>query len=589
MKKKTRFLSVLLAVFLLFSAVPFSFSAAESYVDRFEGFIDDEGGMIEFIPEESGWYGFYSVSNGDAYGYLYDEEFNEIAYGDDTYTDFNFYIKAYLSAGKTYYLEVYDYAAYEGEEIWIEVYVEETVVAMDATILYEPEDKTVIEGAEYETVNLDELVVEFGLSDGSKETWSYWHDNTVANSVVFWGFALDENDEILVEDGKVILWINCDDAYLELEFEVVENPAESFEVDAEPIVLYENYDGVLDEDTGIFYYWYQFGMEDTVTVHYKDGTSVTDKVMFFADDYGCQVDTYDTQDTEPWKAGKDNFFYATYLGFEIKVPVEIVPIPVKNVELTKLPDKTAYESCYEPLWQGAEVTLTLKDGSKVSKTINEDDLMYNAYLDEYTLEVGGFEVYIYLWNEGYEIACFDLVNTIEGFTFIEPKAIADRTVVQASETGEGTIIDVVYEDGEKETFEFDVMDYWDPMDISFGRIKTEHGYTDYTIEPAYEGEEIIGYDIWFLNDYVFAELDKMISLPEDDFCFAGDADENGTVNIKDATAIQKHTAGIITLSDKGGKLADVDVSGSVNVKDATAIQKWIAGIETGLSIGDYVN
>lgn len=58
----------------------------------------------------------------------------------------------------------------------------------------------------------------------------------------------------------------------------------------------------------------------------------------------------------------------------------------------------------------------------------------------------------------------------------------------------------------------------------------------------------------------------------------GDANEDGTLNIKDATLIQKHIASIITLSERGVKLADFDESGDINIKDATAIQKYIAGI-----------
>ncbi len=61
----------------------------------------------------------------------------------------------------------------------------------------------------------------------------------------------------------------------------------------------------------------------------------------------------------------------------------------------------------------------------------------------------------------------------------------------------------------------------------------------------------------------------------------GDADADGKVNIKDATAIQKHIANLITLTEDGYGVADVDASGSVNIKDATAIQKHIAGIDTG--------
>ncbi|MBQ8001236.1 MAG: hypothetical protein IJ298_08605 [Ruminococcus sp.] len=65
----------------------------------------------------------------------------------------------------------------------------------------------------------------------------------------------------------------------------------------------------------------------------------------------------------------------------------------------------------------------------------------------------------------------------------------------------------------------------------------------------------------------------------------GDADCDGTVNIKDATAIQKHIANIVVLSEDGYAVSDVDASDDINIKDATAIQKHIAGIDTGFPIG----
>ncbi len=65
----------------------------------------------------------------------------------------------------------------------------------------------------------------------------------------------------------------------------------------------------------------------------------------------------------------------------------------------------------------------------------------------------------------------------------------------------------------------------------------------------------------------------------------GDANCDNTVNVKDATAIQKHIAGLIVLTSEGLAVADADGSGAVNVKDATAIQKHIAGMDTGFGIG----
>ena len=66
----------------------------------------------------------------------------------------------------------------------------------------------------------------------------------------------------------------------------------------------------------------------------------------------------------------------------------------------------------------------------------------------------------------------------------------------------------------------------------------------------------------------------------------GDADLNDVVNIKDATAIQKHAAALITLDGVALTLSDVTADNSVNVKDATAIQKFVAGLLAVFPAGD---
>ena len=67
----------------------------------------------------------------------------------------------------------------------------------------------------------------------------------------------------------------------------------------------------------------------------------------------------------------------------------------------------------------------------------------------------------------------------------------------------------------------------------------------------------------------------------------GDVDMNNTVNVKDATAIQKKIAGIAVASYNEA-VADADESGTINVKDATAIQKWVAGLLTNSNIGNSI-
>lgn len=59
----------------------------------------------------------------------------------------------------------------------------------------------------------------------------------------------------------------------------------------------------------------------------------------------------------------------------------------------------------------------------------------------------------------------------------------------------------------------------------------------------------------------------------------GDANCDGVVNIKDATAIQKTLVDLIKLTPQGEKNAEVDGNAQLNIKDATMIQKHIAGMD----------
>ncbi len=74
----------------------------------------------------------------------------------------------------------------------------------------------------------------------------------------------------------------------------------------------------------------------------------------------------------------------------------------------------------------------------------------------------------------------------------------------------------------------------------------------------------------------------------DEACFGkiGDANTDREVNIKDATAIQKHLASLDELSKNGAVLADTDEDGIVTIKDATAIQKYIAGLSINFPVGE---
>ena len=62
----------------------------------------------------------------------------------------------------------------------------------------------------------------------------------------------------------------------------------------------------------------------------------------------------------------------------------------------------------------------------------------------------------------------------------------------------------------------------------------------------------------------------------------GDTDGDGVIAIDDATTIQRHLAGMITLTGDALKAADADGSGQITIDDATAIQKYLAKMTDSL-------
>lgn len=57
----------------------------------------------------------------------------------------------------------------------------------------------------------------------------------------------------------------------------------------------------------------------------------------------------------------------------------------------------------------------------------------------------------------------------------------------------------------------------------------------------------------------------------------GDVNLDGVADILDVTAVQRHLAGIETLSDKALGLADANGDGSVKIDDVTHLQTFLAG------------
>ena len=71
----------------------------------------------------------------------------------------------------------------------------------------------------------------------------------------------------------------------------------------------------------------------------------------------------------------------------------------------------------------------------------------------------------------------------------------------------------------------------------------------------------------------------------------GNVNNDGKIDVKDVTTIQKYVAGTTKLTGNNLKAADVNLDGKVTKSDATLVQKYIAQIITKLPIkyGDVNN
>ena len=86
---------------------------------------------------------------------------------------------------------------------------------------------------------------------------------------------------------------------------------------------------------------------------------------------------------------------------------------------------------------------------------------------------------------------------------------------------------------------------------------------------------------WFLSRSAWISEQWKVSPVEG---LLGDADADGKISVKDATAIQKFVAKY-TVENFSEILSEVDGDSKLTVKDATAIQKYCAKIETEYAIG----
>ena len=341
------------------------------------------GTEFRFVPEENGSYKFYSAGEVDTYGTLYTAAGDELASDDSNGERFNFALTCDLTAGEEYVLRSALYDA-NGSDIYrIAVKKDLAITAIDAQ---QSEPIEIVDGVfGYHTYDASgnetgftwalalyqpgtELTVTY--ADGSVNTFC---GNELGLYVAADGDYLDISNTSFGTSAidisewtagntyarEYYLW-DYPDAVFTLNFKVVENPVERFElIPATPFVFYENTRGWwdTDDDDNDYYYYNEYGpanYDTQIVVYYTDNTSDTytygnnddaDKDGFFNADgeelmnldiHGNETTDLDTEDSQMyshWAVGGDNYFTVRYMGRTCRVGVNSIKVVYSKAAL----------------------------------------------------------------------------------------------------------------------------------------------------------------------------------------------------------------------------------------------------------------
>ncbi|MBR3988419.1 MAG: CotH kinase family protein [Clostridia bacterium] len=124
-------------------------------------------------------------------------------------------------------------------------------------------------------------------------------------------------------------------------------------------------------------------------------------------------------------------------------------------------------------------------------------------------------------------------------------------------------------------------------DKETGAFTADTEVTKYTDSEVFTYEGEYNYMIDWLNTraaWLSSEFYKEVYKE----LILGDANLDGSVNVKDATLIQKAVAKLTTLEGDSFTAADVNADSKLSVQDATNIQKFAANYETPYKIGEAI-
>ncbi len=301
----------------------------------------------------------------------------------------------------------------------------------------------------------------------------------------------------------------------EYTVEITENPVESISV--EPLTLIENFHGDIrrqwDETTGEYTEntWFYYEIEPkTVTVHYKDGSTVTGRPAEISEATGYHVYTNSDQSYEnPWGIGTHTAS-AEFMGVTTEYTVEISENPVESISIDPLTlienDNGNYEGYWDEatgeyvenawFWYDIEpktVTVKFKDGSAVTGTLEEIHQATGSVI-QFTSD----QSYENPWGVGTHTATATLMGITAEYTVEITETPVESISVEPITLTEG--IDGRYEGHwDKTTGEY-VENTWFRYDIEPETITIRYKDGSTFTGNRYKIYEATGYEVYFDSD-----------------------------------------------------------------------------------------
>lgn len=428
----------------------------------------------------------------------------------------------------------------------------------------------------YEVPN--DAVIRVNYKDGTFVEASFYDE---VDGIMFDDYSEQETTDLWSVGSDNYFYIYYLDAYVKVPVTILPCPFKSVTLNSAPTRDYVFGDmgtGYFDEDGK--YILYPFDLTGlSFTVEYNDGTKETFDDDDF-DNYGMYIDGYEYDVTEHTMS-KPKTVETTlyYKGAQIKYNVDVIETYIKSIEVLKAPDRTVYEDRYEADFTGAVVKINYKDGTSAQATADENTLVYmNDNWLAPCIKVGNDVVTIYYdysdetWEKYNVLSCAGVNLNYFDIEYVESRDVESITAENVSESCDGTIVTVNYEDGSSEVLTLDTLSYYtDPDGYTDAYVMTDNGIINISVVSHFDSNgDVEGYNIFAFDNWCYADAADDVLL--------GDVDGDGEISILDATEIQMVIAQLLPpLEDI--TVADVDGDGEVSIMDATAIQMQLAKIE----------